>query len=195
VTSSVTLPFDSYPTLDALAATINALGNGWSAVVQASGAAPAVGLWPSAALVGVREPKNALSSGASLDAFLTAASSCDIDRSTGIMRCYGWGGNGSGGWDPWGDPSGASWDGAGGRGGAWGWGQFRVRYQAGWVNIPESLQLVAAEAVKGIYARLDGDPSLKSETADKYSWAAKDSLGSLPDWATSTLMYYKSWAV
>jgi hypothetical protein len=54
---------------------------------------------------------------------------------------------------------------------------------------------VAAEAVKGIYARLDGDPSLKSETADKYSWAAKDSLGSLPDWATSTLMYYKSWAV
>jgi hypothetical protein len=54
---------------------------------------------------------------------------------------------------------------------------------------------VCAEAVKGIYARLNLDPTLKSETADKYTYAARDSLASLPEWAMQTLMYYKEWRV
>ncbi|WP_406699235.1 hypothetical protein V5E97_10195 [Singulisphaera sp. Ch08] len=188
-TCTDTLTFASHVTLDALATAINALGNGWSATVNATGAAPNIGLFPSASLVGVREPKNALGTGVCLGLFTTPASSYDIDRSTGIMRCYGWSGN------AFGDPFGAPWDGLGGDGGSWGWGQYQVTYTAGWATVPENLQQVCAEVVKGIYARLDGDPSLKGETADKYSWTAKDVMTNLPEWATSVLGFYKDWSV
>jgi hypothetical protein len=91
VTSTSVLLFADNVTLASLAAAINALGNGWSATVQSN-----YGLFPSASLVGVREPKNALSTGATLDLFTQPASSYDVDRSTGILRCFGWAGNGSG---------------------------------------------------------------------------------------------------
>jgi len=188
VTSTVSLAFSSYVTLGALATAINSLGNGWNATVQAS-----CEKFPSASLVGVREPKDALSNGAVLDLFTQAATSYDINRSTGILRCYGGTGNGYGGFG--GDPWNNAWDGIGGwGGGSWGWGQLRVEYQAGWSVIPENLQQVCAEVVKGIYARLDVDPSLKSETLGKYTWAARDTISTLPDWAQSTLGYYKEWS-
>lgn len=186
-TTAVSLAFSSYVTLESLSAAINSLGNGWSATVQSS-----YEKFPSASLVGVREPKDALSNGATLDMFTKAASGYDIERATGIVRC-GLGGGGFGGWG--GDPWNNAWDGLGGCGGSWGWGQLRVEYTAGWSVIPENLQQVCAEVVKGMYARLDGDPSLKSETADKYSWTAKDAVTNLPEWATSVLGYYKDWSV
>lgn len=188
VTTRTTLSFTSYVTLGALATAINTLGAGWNARIQSS-----YECYPSASLVGVREPKNALGNGAVLDLFTTSATRYDIDRATGILRCHGWGGNGFGA--AFGAPSGASWEGAGGDGGSGCSGQYQVTYQAGWATIPENLQQVCAEVVKGIFARLDGDPSLKSETADKYSWTAKDAMTSLPDWATSVLGYYKDWSV
>lgn len=184
VSSTATLGFDSYITLDALAAAINTMGNGWSATVQAG-----YGKHPSTSLIGVREPKNARVQGAVLDLFTVSATGYDIDRSTGILRCYGGGSAG------FGDPTGASWDGLGGSGGTGGWGQYQVTYAAGWSTIPENLQQVCAEVVKGIYARLDSDPTLKSESADKYSWTAKDVLTGLPEWATSVLGFYKDWSV
>lgn len=192
VTAADTVTFAANVTLAALATAINAIGGGWSATVQAS-----YGLYPSASLVGVREPKNALSNGARLDLFTQPASSYDVDRQAGILRCYGngWGsglgGFGGGYGDVWGD----SLDGVGGYGGTLGWGQYQCTYTAGWSSIPEQLQLVCAEAVKIMFARLDGDPSLKSESADKYTWAAKDSLANLSEDSMRTLMYYKSWSV
>jgi hypothetical protein len=176
-------------TLASLAAAIGALGHGWNASVQGS-----YGTWPSASLVGVREPKNALSNGACLDLFTQPASSYDIDRQSGILRCYG-GGSGGGFYGGFGDVWGDSLDGMGGYGGALGWGQHQCTYAAGWSTIPEQLQLVAAEVVKLMLARLSGDPSLKSETADKYTWAAEDSLANLSDDARRTLDYYRSWSV
>lgn len=184
VTTVTTLSFSTYVTLQALADAVNALGGGWNAQVQ-----PNVRLHPTTSLIGVREPKNALSPGAVLDLFTTSATRYDIDRSTGILRCYGWGGSG------FGEPSGACWEGLGGDGSSGGWGQYQVRYAAGWNTIPENLQQVCAEVVKGIYARLDGDPSLKSESADRYSWTAKDAMTNLPDWATTVLGFYKDWSV
>lgn len=191
VTTTTTLTFASYLTLASLATAINTLGNGWNAQVQ-----PNYGLYPSASLVGVREPKNALSNGACLDLFTTPAESYDIDRSSGIMRCYGNAGSGYGGfYGGFGDPFGDSLDGMGGYGGAMGWGQHQVTYTAGWAVIPENLQQVCAEVVKGMYARLDGDPSLKSETLGKYTWSSRDVISTLPDWAQTTLGYYRSWGV
>lgn len=187
VTTTTSLPFATHVTLQALADAINALGHGWNATVQ-----PSYKLYPSASLVGAREPKNALSTGACLDLFTTPATSYDIDRASGILRCYGGTyGNGFGPFGGFGDVWGNSLDGSGD---SWGWGQHQVTYQAGWSTIPENLQQVCAEVVKGMYARLDGDPSLKSESADKYSWTAKDALANLPEWATSVLGYYKSWS-
>lgn len=192
VTTATTLSFAGYVTLGALAAAINALGSGWNASVQSN-----YNLHPSASLVGVREPKNALSNGACLDLFTTPATSFDIDRASGILRCYGGqGGSGLGGfYGAFGDPAFAAMDGMGGYGGAWGWGQYQVSYSAGWATIPENLQQVCAEVVKGMYARLNTDPSLKSESADKYSYALRDVISTLPEWATTTLGYYKDWKV
>lgn len=192
VATTTTLTFASYVTLGSLATAINALGNGWNATVQSG-----YTLYPSASLVGAREPKNALSSGACLDLFTTPATSYDIDRASGIMRCYGGqAGSGFGGfYGAFGDPAFAAMDGMGGYGGAWGWGQYQLTYTAGWATIPEQLQQVCAEVVKGMYARLSIDPSLKSETLGKYTWAARDTISTLPDWAQSTLGYYRSWSV
>lgn len=190
VTTTSSLAFADHLTLQALATAINALGSGWNATVQAS-----CEKHPTASLVGVREPKNALSTGACLDMFLVPASSYDIDRASGIMRCYagGWGtGYGVGG--GYGDPYGDSLDGQGGYG-AWGWGQYSVTYQAGWSTIPENIQQVCAEVVKGMYARLEVDPSLKSETLGKYTWQARDVVSNLPDWAQSVLGFYRSYSV
>jgi hypothetical protein len=193
VTTTSTVTFAANVTLAALAAAINALGNGWSAAVQSS-----YGLWPSASLVGVREPKNALSNGACLDLFTQPATSYDVDRAAGILRCYGWGGGGAGGFGfggGFGDPWGGAFDGMGGYGGALGWGQYQCTYTAGWATIPENLQQIAAEVVKGMFARLSIDPALKSETADKYTWAARDSMANLTDDQMRALNYYRDWKV
>lgn len=187
VTTTNTLTFAANVTLGALATAINAIGGGWNATVQSN-----YSLYPSASLVGVREPKNALSNGACLDLFTTPADSYDIDRASGIMRCYGNTGGGIGGfYGAFGD----AFEGTGGYGGSMGWGQYQLTYAAGWSTIPENLQQVCAEVVKGMYARLDGDPSLKSETADKYSYTLRDVISTIPDWARDLLMYYKSWGV
>jgi hypothetical protein len=189
VTTPATLSYSDYATVAALAAAINALGGGWSATV-ASGT-PSPGLYAPAELVGAREPKNAFSPGVGLDVFTTPASGYDIDRPAGIMRCYG----DPGGWaGVLGDPSfGSSADGFGGYGGgpARGDAQYRVTYQAGFAVIPESIQLVCAEVVQLMFGRLATDSALKSETADRYSWTARDAVANLSDGARQTLTLYK----
>jgi len=177
------LTFADSPTLQALASAVNALGGGWSASVQLGGGAGGLGAFPAAELIGAREPKNARGCGARLDLFTTPASSFEIDRSTGILRCV------EGACSAWGH-----WDGGLGDGGSLGRAQWSVTYQAGWATVPEDLQQVCAEVVKGVLARLDTDPTLESETADHYQWTARESLATLPPWAVSTLNSYKDWS-
>jgi hypothetical protein len=186
------LSFTTYPTVNALAAAINALGGGWKAAV-ASNSTPSPGLIASTELVGVREPKNAFSPGASLDAFTTAADSYDIDRRTGIMRCYGWSGWGAGGFGgAFGDPFGSSWDGSYGLGGGvLGFSQYRVVYSAGYATIPEDIQQVCAELVKLTYERLKTDMTLQSETTGKYTFTARQAIQGLPEWAIQILTFRK----
>lgn len=199
VTANDTLVFADNPTLAGLAAAINALGHGWTATVQAS-----YEKHPSASLVGGREPKNALSTGAALDLFTQAASGYDIDRASGILRCYATGfgsGLGIGGWGgSLGDPWGAAWDGLGGiAGGMLGWGQWQVNYRAGWATVPENLQLVCAEVVKLSLDRLKLNGQMKSQSGgsdlESWSWTARDALQALPEWATTIMNYYKDYSV
>jgi|GEM_PF-2590116 len=159
------LAFASYPTIQHMADAINALGHGWQATVQGSGASPNIGQFPSAGLVGVREPKSAFSPGVGLDLFAQAATSYDIDRSTGIMRCYGWNGFGAGWGGGWGDPFGASWDGLGDWGGGQlGWSQYWVSYEAGYKTVPEPIQIVCATLLKNLFQRWALNPYVQSET-------------------------------
>ncbi|WP_422929199.1 hypothetical protein [Singulisphaera sp. PoT] len=159
------LTFAEYGTVQLLADAINGLGYGWEATVTAAGLASNVGRFPSADLVGLREPKNALGDGAGVDLFMKAASQFDIDRATGIVRVYGWDGFSIGFGGGWGDPFGASWDGlADYGGGQLGWGQFRVSYQAGYSVIPEPIQFICAELVKVAFDRMKINPYVASET-------------------------------
>lgn len=183
-----------YTTIQSVAATINGLGGGWSATVQSSGSgAQQIGGLPAAWLVGAREPKGAFSPGTTLDVFQTTAGvSYDIERRTGLLRCYFGGGLGGG----WGGYGGDPWCGQGD--GVWGYGggvlgnaQVRVDYTAGFATVPEPLQRVCAECVKMTLDRLARDSSLKSENAGDYSYAVRDSWASLPDWCTQTLWLYK----
>lgn len=192
VTSTSPLLFASYPTVQALAGAISAAGSGWTATV-ASGTTPDPGLFPSADLVGVREPKNAFSPGATLDLFMQAADGYDIDRATGILRVY------DGSWrsgGDWGGAFGATWDDLGDHGGGQlGWDQYRVTYQAGFTTVPEPIQQVCCELVKGTFERLGTDSTLKSENARDYSYTVRDAWATLPDWALQVLTLYKDWKV
>jgi hypothetical protein len=172
--------------VQALAGAINALSGGWKA--KAASGTPAPGLLSTLELVGVREPKNALSPGAALDAFTQDASSYDIDRATGILRAYGLGSGGG----AWGPAYGSPCDGLGDWGsGSLGWNQYRVTYTAGFATVPESVAQVCAELVKTTLERLKTDSMLQSETTGKYSWTARQAIATLPDWALQALTYYK----
>jgi hypothetical protein len=174
-----------YTTIGAVATAINLLGGGWTAATVSSGS-PDLSRLPAAYLVGAREPKDALGvGGATLDVFGTSYTGYSIDRSTGILRCNGWGSSGRyAGWDSgWGDE------------GDYGGPQLQVVYRAGFATVPEQLQLACAEAVQLMLARLTQDPSLKSETTGAYSWTARDALGSLSEGSMATLSHFRDWKV
>ncbi len=89
VETVVSVDFATYPTIQAVADRINALGHGWQATVLGQGQnQPNYALLPSAALVGAREPKNSLMTGANLDAFGAIPNNYEIARSNGIGRIY-----------------------------------------------------------------------------------------------------------
>lgn len=182
------LLFATYPTVNTLAVAINALGGGWTATV-ATGNTPDCGLFASTELVGAREPKNALVSGASLDIFTLVPLSYDVKRGSGIVLCYigngfGWIGGG------WGAEFGGPADGLGDWG--FGWGQYRITYTAGHGTIPEPLALICAEVVRNMLIRLRMNPNLKSETTGKLSWTARDALANLTTEMRTTLHQYKN---
>jgi hypothetical protein len=181
-----------YTTIASVAASINALGGGWSATAT-TGGSPDVSRFPAAYLVGAREPKDATGSAtARLEVYGTPYASYSIERSTGLLSCSGlsWG-RGFGGWDQWG-----GWGESAG-GGYYGWPSVEIRYRAGFETVPEQLQLCCAEVVQLMFGRLVLDPALASETTDKYTWTAhaKDALANVSDGARATLNYFKDWRV
>lgn len=193
--NSRTLSFSAYPTVRALADAVNAVGDGWRATVQAGGPADA-GSFPSADLVGVREPKNAFRPGAGLDLFTTPAGGYDVDRATGILRVFGGGGLGPGWGGGWGAPFGSMWDGLGDWGGGQiGWSQYRVSYRAGFATVPESIQVVAVEVLKGMLDRLKMNAAYESETlaGGEHAWTARDEVMALPAWCLQILTLYRDW--
>ncbi len=167
-----------FMTLDALATAIIAKGGGWTATVT-GGSTPAFGLFATTELVGAREAKPAFGTGAALDVFAQDVPEYSIDRASGIVSLGTLGGAGGFFGGTFGGFPGTSWGDADDDdlgGGASGYGQVRCTYNAGYATIPAEYQEFAAEVVKAMYERLKTDTSLKSETADGYTWVARDVL-------------------
>jgi hypothetical protein len=154
-TSSSTLLFATYPTLQALAAAVVAVGSGWTASVESGYA-----LWASADLVGGEAAQGALGAGARLDVFGDDLSAGDfeLDRGAGVLRLKSRAQREDYYFD--GQPA--------GRGG---WGECRVAYNAGYQTIPAGLQDACVEAMKATLVGLALDPSVSAESAGQYSYS------------------------
>ncbi len=151
-TTSNTLLFATYPTLDSLVTAINLLST-WSAT-----AASGYGSWPSAELVGGEVSRGALA-GAAFDLY---AEDLDghLDPSTGMLRVT----------SPW----------RGGIGSAWGNGwiddddralssALRITFDAGFDAIPADVQEACAETVGDMLRGLATDSRLSSESVGNRS--------------------------
>ena len=180
VTTTTTLLFATYATVQDLAAAINAVA-GWSTQVTAGYA-----LWPSTELVGADSAQGALTgSGCQLDIYSRDASLERLDPNTGMI----WLGGGF-----WGNSLNTP---------AWGpdWQQFlptqqaptrcKITYDAGFTTIPSPVVMAAIETVQAMFSRLQTDQIIQSETADAYSYTLRDQLDFLPDSAKHALATYR----
>jgi len=186
VTSGLT--YAGNVTLTALAAAVNAVGNGWSA--QIVGDSTNYGGWPSADLYwptsypttgGGTSGQGALS--------CVAGSFAELKMHTYELQGFQWDPRG---WllraIPYTDPEllhpedlvfspGIN--------------NFRVQYTAGYATIPESIQEACAEWVASIYFSAQRDPSLKGQSVPgsiMQSWA---NTGSMPDSVPILLAPYR----
>jgi hypothetical protein len=185
VTTTNTIVFADAPTISALAAAINGLGNGWSAAAQSQYA-----LWPSADLYGPLTPQGCLGSqGASLGLFATPLDAAALETSTGnVTLPLAWNGGvytGPGGWWMWPNSSDVPFGSAALRP------DVRVSWRAGWEVVPMPVQRACAELIKATLDRLSADGALKSEAAKDYSYTLRDAWDAMPPWVTQTLGRYK----
>lgn len=180
-TSSLT--FAAYPTLSLLAAAINAIGGGWTAIVQSG-----MGSWPTTDLVSQGGPLGSLGVGCYFDVFSADFSVLKPDWKAGVVYFSSYSPG------PFGD------------GGSWGSGilgsdadmqfgssrpQVRVQYNAGWSAIPDDVQLACANAVQVMFANQTSDPRFKSVTLGDKSFTLGDTNPQLPDSAKVLLAPYR----
>lgn len=195
VATATTLLFATYPTVNSLAAAINALGAGWQATVTTGSGPYNFGLMASADLIAEFTPvgclQGALSgvAGATLDIFATDMDLIAVDRAAGVYTvnygaAYGsaglmnaglWPGatpldNGMGGWQP----------------------AVRIGYTAGWATIPEQVQDACSIAVQARYFRSNNPSYFESETIGAYSYRiAEDARSGLPRAAMELLAEFR----
>src|SRR5208283_4668590 len=70
-------------------------------------------------------------------------------------------------------------------------GRVRVTYNAGFATIPVIVQKCVANVAKNILAVLALDPTLKSETAEKYAYEAREVVELLPLQDRQALAFYR----
>jgi hypothetical protein len=147
----IDVPYSASPTLGQLAASVNALGNGWQATVPAS-----LTSWPSADLVGGDVAQDATGTGAELKVFAEVIGGCRVDRRTGELKVGIGGGSSSVDgprWGPYQDPADFDWP-----------GKVRVVYDAGFDAIPDLVQQGTAIVVGKYLDDLARDLAITSET-------------------------------
>lgn len=182
VTLISTLLFSAYPTVQALAAAVNALGGGWEAR-----AADGYTLWATADAVGVQGARPALGA----DAAELRAHVEDLDFTLrpgpGLLRLGPSGGSGSLDSPRFGPFVGQADDDAGSYGGLNG---VRVAYTAGFATAPPDVAQYTAEIVKAAIERFRTDSTLQSESDGVLSWAARGELLPIPSGVMTALSSY-----
>lgn len=177
-----------YGTVQQVSDAVNAVGGGWSCTPALG--TPSPGLYPSALLLGIREPKNAFSPGASLSIFSAPLTASSIDRETGILSVtagMNWYPGGfafalSSGWPDSDDPDYPNQG-----------SQVRVQWNAGYATIPAAFQVFVTETIRYLFMRLRYDGLFKSETILDYSYEIRQAMHALPDAVWAAIMKYKNW--
>ncbi len=184
VAYAASFPFSSSITTQALAAAINAYGQGW----QATSVSP-YQLYPTADFRAVQGVLPAL--GANVASLKQHVDDLpfELDETTGIVDfCR------DDASDPWTSPSwGPTLDTSFGdtrvRGGH---GAIRCIYDAGFDVVPESIQMATVELVKAMGDRMRTDSSLLGESDGVYRWTGRDLVAALPDSVVQVLNFYRS---
>lgn len=155
VTSTSTLSFGTYTTLQTLEAAINAIGNGWGATVSTG-----YEKWATTELVGAEGAQGCLDSFAELDVFSEDLSGFRyvVKRDAGIIQMRG---RARREYYAFQDD----------RADLAEWGQVRVVYDAGYQTIPSELQDATAETVKNTLLGLAVNPFVSAEAAGQYSFS------------------------
>lgn len=160
--STATINFSANETCNTLAAAINGVGSGWTAVADS-----VYGAWPCTQLIGGYTGQEAVTGqGAILQVYGSgvAVSQGALDQRTGSFY-VGYTASDSANSPRWG-PDWASFCDSGQSQ----WSRVLVTYTAGFATIPMPVQFACAELVKFQITRLKTDDLLDSETAADYSY-------------------------
>ncbi len=173
-TTETLLTWATYPTLQALATAVTALGNGWSG--QIIGDSNDYGAWPSADLYVPNSYGDALAGSGTLQsqgAIQARGANAELKMHTYELQGYQWDARG---WllraIPYTDPDLLHPEDL-----IWpvGISNFRVQYTAGYTTIPEAIQEACAEWVSILFWNTQRDPGLSSQTIPgqiAQSWGA-----------------------
>lgn len=173
-----------YTTIQAVANSINALGNGWTATVSSL-----LGGWAAAEFVGAKSVKPGFSPGTALDIFATDLPNQSVDYASGILSIgpgpvlgtsgYGYWQGDANDWNDTDAPAGYQ--------------QVRVQYTAGFAVIPYDVQQACLLTIKAYLQQLQTVTQYKSETDDKWKYElAGIEEQEIPDSAKRILTRYKA---
>jgi hypothetical protein len=187
VANAASLAFAAYPTVQALATAIAAVGSGWTAAVM-----PGYASWASAELYGPYSPSGALGmgQGTNLDVFSTDYQAGDLwlDPPTGLLELSrapagvsGYSNDGFGPGDPFSNNT----------GGTYGRPQVRIAWTAGFATIPEPVQQACTLVVQSMFWDGQLAPRYRSESLGDHSWTLDPTLVTLPPAAIGLLAPYR----
>ena len=192
-TTDTSVTFAGNVTISAVAAAVNALGNGWSA--QYVGDATNYGGWPSADLYWPPNfPTFGASTGGQGALQCVAGSFAELKMHTYEMAGYQWD---SRGWllraIPYTDPELLHPEDL-----VWpvGVNNLRVQYTAGYATVPEAVQEACAQWVAGLYFQASRDPLLTNQlTSGGTASAWKSVPGAPPDHVATLLAPYRRYTI
>lgn len=173
----IVLTWAEYPTVAQLVAAINALGQGWTAVLPGNyNDLPALGPLPTASIQPDMGTKSALNIGCQLWAFTRVLNDWTITKRRQLL-IYEW------------RVQGYSYPGQ-----TWGVdprnNRFKVTYQAGNVCVPADVQRAAILTIRDVLDRTTREGGLTSLRSEDYSFVI-DTMGGIPSVAKAFLSRYQ----
>lgn len=181
VSTSNTLLFATYATISSLSTAINALGGGWTSVVNGG-----LDAWGTDQIVGGDTAQGCLTDGASLYVYSSDMSDYVMDWQTGLLYLGRSGSASSMNSPSWGP----------------GWSAFldvpqrpnrvQITHDLGFDTIPAVVQQATAEVAKQAIQRLATDETLRTESAEGYSYALAATVDAMTPAILQMLAKYRN---